>query len=615
MVESSYKNYLNRKRGVSTIVGGIIFLVLLTAGFSTFFVAMDVQSDTINAQRTISNSIIEKTQEQFSFAVATDDSNGYKLGIQVINEGPNPIEISNFWIINKTLPNKPVLNIQVNYNDAFITSGTNSSILENQHLTMVPDDYDIKLVSTLGTIKKGELKVGGNNYLLAEMFTIPPDVRQGENATIALRVTNIGVTEILDVAPDDLLLDDVLPPHIQVSYVGPVSISPLDLNPSESTIFSWEVTLIPAANIGTKVKFSNFATGTESVTGFGVSSNTASAKIIIRDPQGGSGEEIVLKDELFGRPQIFMVFPNAVGEDKTQRGIWGVMVANPTDQPMDVTKVVIIAMSARTTASDQVFMGDCHKKTDENLPITIPPTTMKWTCPESNQLMWSDITAPARVQPRSVHPFLVEMAANDIGSTTDDANNIVVQAVVYTTLGQFGKAGYGTTMHSKETAMPNVFLSKVDGQTTAALNGNIIGNITKITEGTEVIFNATLVDMSEDTWGINAGTKLIINIPKEWIYNIGTGILSSVGFTITSEVTYPDGSTQIVGTLNSGIDERTESRIIKFKATAPAVVGAKMYVMHILADGTATGDSTGGVFTVGPISETVLQVCPTTGCP
>jgi len=39
-----------------------------------------------------------------------------------------------------------------------------------------------------------------------------------------------------------------------------------------------------------------------------------------------------------------------------------------------------------------------------------------------------------------------------------------------------------------------------------------------------------------------------------------------------------------------------------------------MYVMHILADGTATGDSTSGVFTVGPIAETVLQVCPTTGC-
>jgi len=173
MVNSSNKIYQNRKRGISTVIGGIIFLVLLTAGFSTFFVAMDVQSDTINAQRTISNSIIEKTQEQFSIAVATDDSNGYKLGIQVKNEGPNPIQISNIWIINKSDVNYPVKNIPVYYNDAFITSGSNSSILETQHLTMVPNDYDIKVISTLGTIEKFELKVGGNNYLLAEMFTIP----------------------------------------------------------------------------------------------------------------------------------------------------------------------------------------------------------------------------------------------------------------------------------------------------------------------------------------------------------------------------------------------------------------------------------------------------------
>ncbi len=81
-------------------------------------------------------------------------------------------------------------------------------------------------------------------------------------------------------------------------------------------------------------------------------------------------------------------------------------------------------------------------------------------------------------------------------------------------------------------------------------------------------------------------------------------------------MTYPHGSTQIVGTQKSGIDERDEAKKIKFYATAPAdVTNAKMYVMYILADGTATGDSPSGVFTVGPIAETVLQVCPTTGCP
>ncbi len=204
----------------------------------------------------------------------------------------------------------------------------------------------------------------------------------------------------------------------------------------------------------------------------------------------------------------------------------------------------------------------------------------------------------------------MEIAADNFGSSLPDAGNILIQPIVFTSLGQFGKAGYGSTMHSKNVATPNVFLSKTDNPLTAANNGNILGNITRIPSGSPVVFNATLVDMSSDTYQINAGTRLIINIPRDWIY---TGVSTSTGFTITSEVTYPDGSTQIVGKLDSAIDERNEAKIIKFYATAPAVTSTKMYVMHILADGISTGDSTSGVFTVGPISETVLQVCPSSG--
>src|SRR3990172_4593958 len=104
---SSNNSKLNKKRGISTIVGGIIFLVLLTAGFSAFFVAMDVQSDTIGAQRTISDSLIDKTQEQFAIAVATDETNNNQLAIHVKNQGPNPVEISNSWMINKSEANQP----------------------------------------------------------------------------------------------------------------------------------------------------------------------------------------------------------------------------------------------------------------------------------------------------------------------------------------------------------------------------------------------------------------------------------------------------------------------------------------------------------------------------
>jgi len=152
MVNSSYKNHLNRKRGISTIVGGIIFLVLLTAGFSTFFVAMDVQSDTVNAQRTVSDFLIEKTQEDFEIEVTADDTNNYKLGIQVKNEGPNPVQISNIWIINKSEVNEPATSQDVNYGDAFIPPGYETQILENTPIKVKHGVHDIKVVSVLGTI-------------------------------------------------------------------------------------------------------------------------------------------------------------------------------------------------------------------------------------------------------------------------------------------------------------------------------------------------------------------------------------------------------------------------------------------------------------------------------
>ena len=152
MVNSSNKIYQNRKRGISTVIGGIIFLVLLTAGFSTFFTAMDVQSDTVNAHRTVSNLIIEKTREDFVIEVVSDASTGYNLEIKAKNQGPNPVQISNIWIINKSGVNEPATSYDVNYNDAFITPGDETQILEKTPIKMKYGEHDIKVVSVLGTI-------------------------------------------------------------------------------------------------------------------------------------------------------------------------------------------------------------------------------------------------------------------------------------------------------------------------------------------------------------------------------------------------------------------------------------------------------------------------------
>jgi len=115
----------------------------------------------------------------------------------------------------------------------------------------------------------------------------------------------------------------------------------------------------------------------------------------------------------------------------------------------------------------------------------------------------------------------------------------------------------------------------------------------------------------DSTYGIVAGSRLIINIPKEW--NSPT-LVDSPGFDVTTLTKFPDGSAQIVGNLTSALN--TGAKTIQFTAIAPIIFKAKMYTMHILADGSATGETTPPEgLAIGPIAEIVLQVCPITGGP
>ena len=53
------------RRGISSIVGALIFTVLMIAGFSAMSLALDSQTDIVNTQRVISDTELKKQQEQF----------------------------------------------------------------------------------------------------------------------------------------------------------------------------------------------------------------------------------------------------------------------------------------------------------------------------------------------------------------------------------------------------------------------------------------------------------------------------------------------------------------------------------------------------------------------
>jgi len=588
----------------------------MIAGFSVLSLALDAQTDIVKTQRIVSDIEIKKQQEEFGISASTYGNN--ILNMSINNQGQNPVEISSIWITNKTLPDKPATRYEINYDDAYVPSGFKTNVLLTQPLEIVPDTYDIKVISAFGTIKTIEFALGsvGSSGLRAEIIADPPDVIIGQNVTIAMLVTNTGDKPVNDVRPDPLVFATTGSGTFTGSPANPIP-AYADLNGGASVLFTWDYQVVGVS--GEELTFSSIARGNA-----GEVSGMVSDISILREPTdggsggGGEGEEVVIKDELFGRPDLFLTFPSPLGWNDGGRALWGVNVANPTDQPIKVSRVVIVAMPTASTSGAASFAELCEDKGNYQAPVSIsPPSTpppYKWTCPAGNQLQWEDMTNPQEIAPRSVFPFLVRIGSGNIATPSFDASNLPITASVFSTLGQFGKSGYMTTMVEKSVALPNVFLSTDEG---TADPDNIITEIRGITEGDSVTFNATIADMDTDpSYFIHSGTKLIINIPKDWTY---TGINSYDGFVFpVIENNFPDGSTQLIGTLEFNIDGVTDdAKTIQFTATAPevsAVGKAKMYVMHILGDGSARGEESHD-YSIGAVAENVLQICDASGCP
>ena len=214
--------------------------------------------------------------------------------------------------------------------------------------------------------------------------------------------------------------------------------------------------------------------------------------------------------------------------------------------------------------------------------------------------MWegSSISIP----PFSVVPFYAKVSTGSISGSFFSLDTIILNGNVFTTVGEFGKAGYGTALNGAgPEAIPNVYLSTVANGTA---NSETLVNMTGIQSGSTIRLNATLADLSTNALNeISSGSRLIINVPKDWE---NPTLVNWGGFSSPTVTAYPDNSHQIIGTLTGAIvGDDNLGRTIQFDVTAPTVTSPQMYVMYILADG-----STNNSFSIAPLAEIVLQVVP-----
>jgi hypothetical protein len=585
------------------VVGALFFTVLMVSGFSVLSLALDAQTDIVTTQRVVSDIELKKQQERFGIAVSTDTNN--MLDVSVTNLGQNPVGIESFWIINKTMVTEPAKRFEINYNDSFVSGGASTQILTSQPLYMIPDTYDIKVVSSLGTIEIVELDVGSggssSNSLQSVLLANPPDIILGQNVTLAMVVTNVGKLTIEDVTPSSPSMTP------SASIITPLPSDPpsVDLLSGESMVFVWDYKTNAASAVDSDIDFSIFATGLDVNNNF-VQSNTALDSSTLReDVTGNTNPPIVLTQDLLSRPEIFLTFPSPMGDGTTinDKGLWGANIVNPTAHDMVVSKLVITLLSPRANNNDQMF--SISGSPDICNPVeTVAPTSDDWSCPEDNQLVWKG--NPVTIPPFSVYPFNARVNADKLDSPEDTLSSVIVHANVFTTVGQFGKAGYGSSFDNDQDkqAIPSVYLSSLVN----SVNSNyMLSSKTGIASGSVTTFNVVLADLDAGTLnGIDDSSRLIINIPKGWV--VDESSIDGYGDFTTSYQPFVDSSSQIIGELNA--DLVSGGVTVTFDATAPTVTNTQMYVMYLLADGHTDNALLEDEFAIGPLQEAILQVVP-----
>ena len=86
------------RRGISTVIGGMMFVIVLSAGLAVLSIGLASQISTVETHNHVSDKRIKKLQEDFTVHAS---NSGDSVTIQVRNNGANPVIVKSAWIIDR----------------------------------------------------------------------------------------------------------------------------------------------------------------------------------------------------------------------------------------------------------------------------------------------------------------------------------------------------------------------------------------------------------------------------------------------------------------------------------------------------------------------------------
>ena len=573
------------RRGVGAIIGGVILVAILLTTVLLYFIT-----------------VLNNDQRRASYDIETAQENQDKALEKLVAANTGVFTNATGKYMNSIMKNDGSLSLVVSYSALHCLDcvSPNDPILNNNPITLNSKETFSRPV---GPVMDNKYRVDyiterGNIFYTQDCVVGATTLTCNDGAGSGLPDFALSSSpSVLFMSPDDSEPTTItvtsfsgFSSEVFLGYTGAPAGMSLSLAPSSVTPpADASDTSILTINTDSTISSGNYVitiTGTS-----GVLMHTTDVTVVIFST--GDGDDPTIDDSIL-KPQIQGIFPNPHGQvpsSSSKQGLWGVVVANPSDAAMSIRRVVITAFNPYGT-NPAIFPSGC--------PVTnvLPAAGGSWSCPSQNTLIWSGTVA---IPPHSAQSFL---ATSGKPASNDDFPSYSINFNVFTTFGQYAKAGYSGSMSRVNTEIANVYLSTTKDSPAPA---TMIGTMT-VASGANFKVDATIANFGETgAPAILAGTKLIVTIPKAFTNVVVSPNPPSAGFNACTSINLGDGSTQITCPLSTNLTVG-QARSVEFTMNAPVNTAgfAKLYPLLVLADGSDGKAAPMGA--VGPVAENVIVV-------
>jgi hypothetical protein len=513
-----------------------------------------------------------------------------KLNLTLYNDGGSAAQVKAIYIVNETAVPKQ----QYSYDIDYLVDGR--AVVKNVGQTLAftaknTTSYTIKVVTKSGSIASAAYTPTASTKLPLSLSIIPPTVTTGENVTLLYSIGN-NLT-----GNEPLIISPVISRTISCPAGLTCTATKLISGAAKVTIESGQFAVVketykldgpPDMLVTFNASFAGAKSG-----------NFVTAKatmIVVGSSQG-------LTTGIATGPSIFLIVPGPFG-DAGQNGLWGVVVVNPTNSPMKVSRALITAFTAAHTG-DTVTVTGCSKT------ALIPSTSAEWTCPHNSMIQWKDLTTPETLAPGETKSFLARVRPGDLSIAEEPGATVV--ATVYTDIGIFTRTGFTTAMGDNNNPLGAVYLTNTNGTGTggtgALNNANMLGHKSNIPPNSYQSFHVAIADLDTDSGTyINGGLRLIINVPPGFS---GVTVTSAVNLGTPTVTMRADGITQIIATTASsssgrlGNNSSGEAMVLNFHAVTPSPAADTTYIMFAFIDGLTNASPQ---ISAGAVAELALEI-------